>query len=92
MVKENKTLVIDKEITDEVACAHHWKINDPDGPTSSGFCKKCGIEKEFVNYLEGSAWSNDVSLDQLSKNEGYSDRSNFSQTADSLKQEDSFSS
>ena len=45
MVKENKTLVIDKKITDEVACAHHWKINDPDGPTSSGFCKKCGIEK-----------------------------------------------
>ena len=92
MHKVEKTLLIDKKEIADITCAHHWKINDPDGPTSHGTCKKCGIEKEFTNYLEGSSWSNDVSLDQLSKNEGYADSSNFSQTADSLKQEDSFTS
>ena len=92
MTKQEKILTIEKNVPERTSCAHHWKINDPDGPTSSGTCKKCGVEKEFTNYLEGSPWSSDVSLAQLSKNEGYSDKVSFSQSADTLKQEDSFTS
>jgi hypothetical protein len=92
MPKVVKTLTIEKDLPEIVGCAHHWKINDPDGPVSSGVCKKCGIQKEFMNYIEGSSWSNEVSLTQLSKNEGYSDNSNFSQSADNLRIEDSFTS
>lgn len=32
-------------------CVHHWIINEPDGPTSEGVCKKCGAKKLFPNYM-----------------------------------------
>lgn len=32
------------------ACAHHWDIETPAGPTSRGRCRHCGLEREFVNY------------------------------------------
>jgi hypothetical protein len=38
-------------------CVHYWVIDSPNGPQSQGTCKVCGIEKEFMNYLESSAWS-----------------------------------
>lgn len=31
------------------ACCHHWVIETPNGPTSSGVCKFCGDERTFVN-------------------------------------------
>ena len=30
-------------------CAHHWKIDSADGPTSSAVCKRCGAVSEFSN-------------------------------------------
>ena len=38
-------------------CTHHWVIDSPNGPQSKGMCKVCGAEREFMNYLESSAWS-----------------------------------
>ncbi len=33
-------------------CRHVWIIEMPQGPTSKGVCEICGIEKEFLNYIE----------------------------------------
>ena len=30
-------------------CTHHWRIAMPDGPTSSGRCRKCGARREFIS-------------------------------------------
>jgi hypothetical protein len=38
-------------------CSHHWVIESPDGPTSQGRCKHCGVVKEFSNYLPYSSWN-----------------------------------
>lgn len=29
-----------------------WRIEEPNGPVSSGFCTHCGAEKEFKNWIE----------------------------------------
>lgn len=34
----------------EESCAHHWIIETPNGPVSTGTCKKCGATKEFNNW------------------------------------------
>jgi allophanate hydrolase subunit 2 len=34
------------------ACAHHWVIDSPAGPTSRGFCTLCGAENDFPNYAQ----------------------------------------
>ena len=33
-------------------CRHHWVIATPDGPTSEGRCKRCGMRKSFLNVFE----------------------------------------
>lgn len=30
---------------------HHWRIEEANGPTSSGECVRCGAVKEFRNWL-----------------------------------------
>jgi len=30
---------------------HRWLIDEPNGPTSRGVCKVCGVAKEFKNWL-----------------------------------------
>lgn len=30
---------------------HHWIIEEPNGTTSIGRCKGCGVQKTFSNYL-----------------------------------------
>ena len=47
-------------------CQHQWIIDMPSGPSSKGVCRQCGEEKDFMNYIEGSPWGYDVSLEQLS--------------------------
>lgn len=39
-------------------CVHYWIIETPDGPTSKGYCKRCGVEGEFANVhrLNESNW------------------------------------
>ena len=35
------------------ACAHHWKIDSPNGEYSSGVCKRCGVSRgDFRNSVE----------------------------------------
>ena len=31
--------------------AHHWVIEEARGPRSRGTCKRCGVEREFRNWL-----------------------------------------
>ena len=33
-------------------CPHHWIIETPDGPVSTGRCRLCGEERQFSNSLE----------------------------------------
>ena len=35
---------------------HHWVLNAPNGPTSSGTCKVCGKNRIFPNSSEDSIW------------------------------------
>ncbi len=53
--------------TDEAYCVHYWVIETPSGPTSTGVCKYCGVEKEFKNYVVYSPWE-----DELAKSTGQS--------------------
>ena len=40
----------------ESDCMHHWMIESPNGPTSQGVCKICGVRSEFRNSMPGSGW------------------------------------
>ena len=35
-------------------CAHYWVIDSPNGITSTGRCKRCGLVKEFYNDFDSS--------------------------------------
>ncbi len=35
-----------------ITCRHHWLIETPDGPTSLGVCRICGLERKFDNNFE----------------------------------------
>ena len=53
------------EIMETPTCRHQWLIDSPAGPSSKGVCRLCGEERDFQNYIEGSSWGYDVSLEQL---------------------------
>ena len=55
-----------EEVAEAPKCRHHWLIDSPAGPSSRGVCLLCGDVKEFQNYIEGSAWGYDISIEQLS--------------------------
>ncbi len=58
-----RTIVKELPVKAEVeapACTHHWIIASPEGATSLGRCKRCGIEKEFPNSAEDGLWMRDV--------------------------------
>ncbi len=38
------------------SCTHHWVIESPNGPTSMGVCKICGLNAEFKNSTQGTGW------------------------------------
>jgi hypothetical protein len=54
------------EVAETSSCQHVWVIDTPNGPSSRGVCAACAEEKEFQNYIEGSAWGYDVSVESLS--------------------------
>ena len=58
--------VLGPEVQEEPVCQHYWVIDKPAGPVSKGVCRLCSEEREFLNYIEGTSWSNDISLEQLS--------------------------
>ena len=35
-----------------MTCAHHWLIESPAGPTSTGVCKLCGAVRDFKTWVE----------------------------------------
>ena len=47
-----------EKLIGEAECRHYWIIDSPKGRTSKGICKLCGVEKEFLNYAQGS-WRED---------------------------------
>ncbi len=49
------------EILEAPTCQHQWLIESPHGPSSTGECRICGEERQFQNYIEGSAWGYDSS-------------------------------
>ncbi len=51
----------ESEIPEEPSCRHHWRIESPNGATSSGRCKICGEVKEFSNSSTDSIWENENS-------------------------------
>ena len=51
--------VVEKNEQVAEKCAHHWIIEAAGGPTSKGVCRRCGAEKEFLNYLENGPWDDD---------------------------------
>ena len=76
------------EPVSESSCAHHWIIGDPDGPTSSGKCKRCGTQRDFMNYFDGSSWGADISLDQLGKSTGATRAASYGQTVPNITEDD----
>ena len=43
----------------DTSCMHHWMIDQPNGPTSMGTCKICGVSQEFNNSVQGTGWDRD---------------------------------
>jgi hypothetical protein len=39
-------------VDDPARCRHHWIIEAPNGATSSGTCKICGVVRDFSNAGE----------------------------------------
>ena len=62
---------VSDELTEASACRHQWLVDAPAGPSSKGVCRTCGEERHFQNYIEGSAWGYDVSLEDLSGGSRY---------------------
>jgi len=44
---------------EESDCCHHWVIESPNGPTSNGVCKVCGVIREFKNSIQVTSWESD---------------------------------
>ena len=45
--------------TEEKECVHYWIIDFPDGPVSTGECKRCGMVRNFFNCLDNIDLQND---------------------------------
>ncbi|MBH52319.1 MAG: hypothetical protein CL785_04110 [Chloroflexi bacterium] len=37
-------------------CSHHWVIDTPKGPISTGHCKICDMSREFMNSIGEANW------------------------------------
>jgi len=58
MVVQHTETTETRETTAE--CRHHWEIEPASNPVSMGKCRRCGLEKEFKNYLEETPWGEEV--------------------------------
>ena len=47
------------EVEEEADHGHHWLIESPNGPTSVGTCKVCGLIREFKNTIQITSWESD---------------------------------
>ena len=57
-----------EQTTDDPDHMHHWIIDQPNGPTSIGTCKSCGLTQEFKNSIQGSGWDRDGSRRRAAAN------------------------
>ncbi|MFC1848104.1 hypothetical protein ACFLXV_02180 [Chloroflexota bacterium] len=62
-------------------CQHHWVIESPNGPTSTGSCKHCGAVKEFDNFTPFSSWDDERA--KYGKKSGRSDMKSDESSYDS---------
>jgi len=54
---KNRELGINMTTTSEQEnCPHHWVIDSPKGPMSTGHCKICDLTKEFMNSISEANW------------------------------------
>ncbi len=72
------TPAADAKTTNTTTCVHHWVIASPNGETSRGVCKICGMERDFPNSADDWLWERSVPqsrwtgrADSASFNEGY---------------------
>ena len=70
-VSKRQRTLLGAEIQEGPVCRHHWLIDRPAGPVSKGVCRLCGEERDFQNYVEGSSWGYNVSLEELSGGSNY---------------------
>ena len=47
------------DVEEEADHGHHWLIESPNGPTSVGTCKVCGLIREFKNSIQITSWESD---------------------------------
>lgn len=66
-----RAAVVQQEPAIGPVCKHTWVIDKPNGPSSRGVCRLCGEERQFQNYIEGSSWGYDVSVEQPSGGSRY---------------------
>ena len=52
----------------EAQCGHHWVIESPNGPTSTGTCRRCGEIREFKNSIQITSWESEGSHLHRSQN------------------------
>ena len=43
-------------------CVHHWLVRSPQGATSWGECRKCGLRRRFSNHFDGRDRANNSDL------------------------------
>ena len=43
----------------ESDCNHHWVIDSPNVPTSTGRCRVCGEIREFKNSIQITSWESE---------------------------------
>ena len=55
--KKRETRHTEAQAMHSSECNHHWVIDPPNGPTSSGHCKLCGQARKFPNSSEDSIWN-----------------------------------
>lgn len=53
---KTSVVALRRSVLETPTCQHHWLIEAPEGPTSKGFCKRCGTEREFLNSLSADPW------------------------------------
>ena len=55
------TEYIEETIAEDNDCSHYWLIESPNGPTSIGECKHCGVVRVFRNSIQITSWESDGS-------------------------------
>lgn len=59
-----------KRRTSGRSCRHHWIIDTPNGASSRGLCKRCGVSRRFPNAAEDALWGDRAVMGRWSRNRG----------------------